>query len=132
MNVGIPLEGHAPSWPKRGERGGRHGHGRDETRPSNGWPKRTEDLMRTNLELAHVIDEREKTILNLEKAIKEVKTLQGILPICASCKKIRDDQGYWNQVDTYIHEHSGTEFSHGICPDCAKKLYPEFVKEEEP
>ena len=84
------------------------------------------------MELAHVIDEREKTILNLEKAIKEVKTLQGILPICASCKKIRDDKGYWSQVDTYIHEHSGTEFSHGICPDCAKKLYPEFVKEEEP
>ena len=127
-------------WKERGER---DGHGRYETRPSNklgdlleghapSWPKRNEDLKRTNLELAHVIDEREKTILNLEKAIKEVKTLQGILPICASCKKIRDDKGYWSQVDTYIHEHSGTEFSHGICPDCAKKLYPEFVKEEEP
>ena len=55
-----------------------------------------------------------------------VNLLTGMLPICASCKKIRDDKGYWNQIETYIRDHSEAEFSHGICPDCAKKLYPEF------
>ena len=51
-------------------------------------------------------------------------------PICASCKKIRDDKGYWNQIEAYIHEHSDATFSHGICPECAKKLYPEYCKEK--
>jgi PAS domain-containing protein len=60
----------------------------------------------------------------LEKALSEIKTLQGIIPICASCKKIRDDQGYWSQVEVYIHQRSDAEFSHSICPDCAGKLYP--------
>jgi len=70
--------------------------------------------------------EREKIIEKLQKALGEVKTLSGLLPICSHCKKIRDDQGYWNQIEAYIHKHSGTEFSHGICPDCARKFYPEF------
>ena len=54
--------------------------------------------------------------------------ISGMLPICANCKKIRDDKGYWNQIEAYIGDHSEAEFSHGICPDCAKKLYPEFYK----
>jgi AmiR/NasT family two-component response regulator len=62
----------------------------------------------------------------LEKALAEINTLRGILPICAHCKKIRDDKGYWNQIESYIHEHSEAQFSHGICPDCAKELYPDF------
>ena len=63
----------------------------------------------------------------LEEANKALrKTLSGILPICASCKKIRDDEGYWKQIESYIRDHSGAEFSHSICPECAKKLYPEF------
>ncbi len=66
----------------------------------------------------------------LEKSLAEIKTLRGILPICANCKKIRDDKGYWNQIEKYIHEHFEAEFSHGICPDCMKKLYPDFVEEE--
>jgi len=61
-----------------------------------------------------------------EKALMEVKKLTGLLPICASCKKIRDDKGYWNQIELYIRDRSEAEFSHGICPDCAKKLYPEL------
>lgn len=61
---------------------------------------------------------------------ENIKSLKGMLPICSSCKKIRDDQGYWHMVEVYIHEHSEVEFSHGICPDCAKKLYPEFYKKE--
>lgn len=61
-----------------------------------------------------------------EKALLEVKILSGFLPICASCKKIRDDQGYWNQIEAYIRDHSEAEFSHSICPDCAKELYPDL------
>jgi|GEM_PF-2991804 len=70
--------------------------------------------------------EREKIIEKLRNALTEVKTLSGLLPICSHCKKIRDDQGYWNQIEAYIHKHSGTEFSHGICPDCARKYYPGY------
>jgi AmiR/NasT family two-component response regulator len=66
----------------------------------------------------------------LQAALAEVKTLSGLLPICASCKKIRDDQGYWQQVEVYICDHSEAEFSHGLCPDCAQKLYPEFYGDE--
>jgi hypothetical protein len=60
-------------------------------------------------------------------AHKEIKQLRGILPICAHCKKIRDDNGYWNQVESYIQRHSEAEFSHSICPECAKKYYPEYT-----
>jgi len=62
----------------------------------------------------------------LQKALSEVKTLRGFLPICSSCKKIRDDKGYWNQIESYIEARSEAEFSHGICPDCQKKLYPDL------
>ena len=62
----------------------------------------------------------------LEKALSEIKKLSGLLPICASCKNIRDDKGYWNQIESYIGDHSEAEFSHSICPDCAKKLYPDL------
>ena len=72
--------------------------------------------------------EREKLILELQEALAKVKTLSGMLPICASCKKIRDDKGYWNQIESYIGRHSDAQFSHGICPDCARKLYPELFK----
>lgn len=63
---------------------------------------------------------------DLEKALAEVKKLSGFLPICAACKKIRDDTGYWQQIEIYIRDHSEAQFSHAICPDCTKKLYPEF------
>ena len=65
-------------------------------------------------------NERDK----LMKALKEIKTLSGLLPICASCKNIRDDKGYWNQIESYVRDHSEAEFTHSICPECAKKLYP--------
>jgi len=61
---------------------------------------------------------------DLNKAFAQIKTLKGIVPICCSCKKIRDDQGYWQQLELYLHEHSEADLSHGICPDCARKLYP--------
>lgn len=70
--------------------------------------------------------EQGRLITELREAMANIQTLKGYLPICASCKKIRDDRGYWNQIETYIRDHSEAEFSHGICPDCAKKLYPEY------
>ena len=67
------------------------------------------------------------TIQELNQALDKIKTLNDLLPICANCKKIRDDQGYWKQVETYISDHTNTRFSHGICPDCAKKLYGDIL-----
>jgi PAS domain S-box-containing protein len=64
----------------------------------------------------------------LQKALDEVRTLRGIVPICSNCKKIRDDKGFWNQVEKYVSDHTEAKFSHGICPDCVKELYPELYK----
>ena len=81
-----------------------------------------------------VEEERARLIIELEDALAKVKTLSGLLPICASCKKIRDDKGYWKQIETYIQEHSDAEFTHGICPECMKRLYPnqydKYIKRE--
>ena len=68
-------------------------------------------------------EEREKLIHELQDALANIKVLRGMLPICASCKKIRDDKGYWNQIEAYIRDRSEADFTHGICPECAKKLY---------
>ncbi|MCK5836510.1 MAG: hypothetical protein KAH09_04535 [Desulfobacula sp.] len=70
--------------------------------------------------------ERDTIIQELKKSLSEVKTLNGLLPICSHCKKIRDDNGYWNQIEAYIQKHSDAEFSHGICQDCIKKYYPDL------
>jgi len=67
----------------------------------------------------------------LRQALDQIKTLRGIVPICASCKKIRDDQGYWSQVEVYVRDHTEAQFSHGICPECMKKLYPEFTQADD-
>ena len=75
--------------------------------------------------------EREQLIKALQKALAEVKTLSGLLPICSGCKKIRDDHGYWNRIETFISEHSDAEFSHGICPECAQKYFPDHVNSQE-
>ena len=69
-------------------------------------------------------EERERMIDELKEALANVKTLRGLIPICASCKKIRDDKGYWSQVEVYVRDRSEAEFSHGICPDCMSRLYP--------
>jgi C4-dicarboxylate-specific signal transduction histidine kinase len=97
--------------------------------------QRTAELRKTNANLMREVaerkraeEEREKVIVELQKALAQVKRLSGLLPICASCKQIRNDKGYWQQIESYISEHSEAEFSHGLCPECAKKLYPEFFK----
>jgi PAS domain-containing protein len=71
-------------------------------------------------------EERESLIKELREALQKVKTLSGLLPICAACKKVRDDQGYWDQIDSYVRTHSQVEFSHSICPECMDRLYPEY------
>ncbi len=73
-------------------------------------------------------EEREKLIKDLGCALSEIRTLGGMLPICSSCKKIRNDSGYWQQIESYLNEHSGTEFSHSLCPDCVRKLYPDMAE----
>jgi PAS domain S-box-containing protein len=74
--------------------------------------------------------EREELIQELRKALASIKTLSGLIPICSACKKIRNDRGYWQQVDDYVREHSEATFSHGLCGDCARRLYPEFAEDE--
>lgn len=73
-------------------------------------------------------EERERLISELQNALSEVKKLSGMLPICSSCKNIRDDKGYWKKIELYIRDHSEAKFSHSICPDCAKKLYPDIYE----
>jgi len=77
------------------------------------------------------MQERENLIRELRYTLKEVKELRGILPICSSCKKIRTDQGYWQNVDEYISQHTKAEFSHGLCNECAMKLYPQYYLKDE-
>lgn len=98
--------------------------------------KRTAELSRMNDQLQRDIAERKKAehmkeqlIDDLKKASAKIKTLKGLIPICAWCKKIRDDQGYWKKVETYIREHSDASFTHGICPDCLKRESPETYDE---
>ena len=74
--------------------------------------------------------EREQLVDELQAALAQVKTLSGLIPICSSCKKIRDDKGYWNVLEAYTIEHSDAQFTHGVCPDCLKKLYPEYAAKQ--
>lgn len=80
-------------------------------------------------ERQRIEEQLRRSIAELERALSEVKTLSGLLPICAGCKKIRDDKGYWNHVEQYLRAHTEAEFSHGLCPDCIRRLYPEYADE---
>jgi hypothetical protein len=90
---------------------------------------RNQELERLNTQLTATKDNLESANNELELAVINIRRLSGLLPICASCKKIRNDSGYWEQIEAYLHEHAEVEFSHGICPDCARKLYPDYFKE---
>ena len=92
---------------------------------SNGWLLVLRDISKRR----QMEEEQKKLISDLQAAYNKVKTLSGLLPICANCKKIRDDKGYWHTVEVYVRDHSNAEFSHGICPDCLTELYPEFREE---
>ena len=76
-------------------------------------------MIEMRFELNEKVDE-------LKQALAEVRTLKGIVPICANCKNVRDDQGYWNRVESYLNEHTEADFTHAVCPDCMKRLYPQF------
>jgi len=98
------------------------------------WEEITASPLKENGRIIHVVEEiRDPSELLKNKSIidelkSEVQTLRGMLPICAKCKKIRNDQGYWENVEDYIQAHSGASFTHGLCPGCAKELYPSYYK----
>jgi hypothetical protein len=83
------------------------------------------------LERIRIQEQNEKLIGELETSLANVRKLSGLLPICSACKKIRDDKGYWNQIESYITTHSEADFTHGICPDCVRRLYPELADDPE-
>jgi hypothetical protein len=86
-------------------------------------------MVRINGEAHRALVEHLSTAAELGETLANIKTLSGLLPICASCKKIRDDQGYWSQIEIYIRDHSDADFSHGLCPDCVRRLYPDLADE---
>lgn len=90
---------------------------------------KVEHHLRDIAERQRAQEEREKLIAELQEALSKVKQLSGLLPICAGCKKIRDDRGYWNQIEHYLRAHSEAEFSHGLCPDCMETLYLEYKED---
>jgi phosphoserine phosphatase RsbU/P len=81
------------------------------------------EVGRRMIEMRFELNEKVK---QLKQALAEVRTLKGIVPICANCKNVRDDQGYWNRVESYLNEHTEADFTHAVCPDCMKRLYPQF------
>ena len=95
-----------------------------------GFCRLTENLQKSQKELETYKNNLENMVQvrtkELKKALAELKTLKGMLPICSHCKMIRDDQGNWNEIDDYIRNHSEAEFTHGICPKCLKKHYPDY------
>jgi len=91
-----------------------------------GNPHAIQGIARNITERKKLEEEKEKVIIELKQALTKVKQLGGLLPICSHCKKIRDDKGYWNQIEAYIQDHSDAEFSHSICQECAKIYYPDM------
>ena len=83
-------------------------------------------------ERKHLEEERERMLVELKDAFAQIKTLTGLLPICSLCKKIRDDNGSWRTLEDYITENTNSEFSHGLCNECASKSYPRFYKKDDP
>ena len=96
-------------------------------------PFRREEVLarvRTHARMRRMVREQERLIERLRESLAQVRTLRGLLPICAACKKIRDDEGYWHQIEAYIQAHTDVDFSHGVCHDCACRLYPDYFKKE--
>ena len=97
----------------------------------NGEIKKAHRLLEKEINERKVIEkQREKLISELKDSIGKIKTLSGLIPICASCKKIRNDQGYYEQIEQYIMQHTDANFTHGICPECTIKLFPDLYKDE--
>jgi len=105
---------------------------KDRTRSQEELRLRNQELERLNTQLTTTKETLESTNRELEQALSDVRQLSGMLPICSSCKKIRNDSGYWQQIEAYFKDHSQVEFSHSICPDCAAKLYPDYFNKIKP
>jgi CHASE3 domain sensor protein len=88
-------------------------------------------ILRDVTERKFLEEDRDRLVVELYKSLSKVKTLTGLLPICAGCKKVRDDKGYWTQVEDYVSKHSEVKFSHGLCPDCVAGLYPEVAQKKD-
>jgi CheY-like chemotaxis protein len=86
--------------------------------------------VRTHLHLRRLVELERTARQQLEESLAKIKQLSGLLPICAKCKCIRDDKGYWNQLEHYLSTHADIEFSHGICPKCARELYPDLFEKD--
>jgi PAS domain S-box-containing protein len=99
--------------------------GRVMMRDARGFPVHVSGATTDITERKRTEAERERLVLELRSAVEQVKTLFGVVPICSGCKKIRDDKGFWEQVEAYLSRHTDARFSHGICPDCMKRLFPE-------
>ena len=98
---------------------------------SNGKAIGSRDIVRDITDRKKAEAERESIIADLQKALAEIKSLKGILPLCSFCKRIRDGRGDWKQVDVYIHDHSEADITHTVCPDCMRKHYPEIFSERQ-
>lgn len=90
----------------------------------------TRSFTRDITALKEAQEKQDSLLRELQDALRKIKVLRGLLPICASCKKVRDDKGYWNKIEVYISEHSEAEFSHGVCPECLRQLYPQYADEQ--
>lgn len=101
---------------------------RIENRPVLSILKQIAEIEEELTEAQAEIERRIQAEAALQKALSEVKTLRGFIPICADCKSIRNDDGFWERIETYLRNHSEAEFSHGMCPDCQKKYYPELTE----
>ena len=103
---------------------------------ASSFNKMSRDLEKYHRKMEELVKVRTENLAQanrqLQLSLQKIKTLSGFLPICASCKKIRDDKGYWNKIESYIAQHSDAEFSHGLCPECVQKLYPQFYDEDQP
>ena len=86
---------------------------------------------RERVALRRAEEDRDELIVELREALDQVKTLRGIVPICAGCKRIRDEQGFWQQVEVYVAKHTEAQFSHGLCGECMEQLYPSVADEAE-
>ena len=85
------------------------------------------EVGRRTIEMRFELNEK---VEELKQALEQVRRLNGIVPICANCKNVRDDQGYWNRVEAYLNEHTEADFTHAVCPDCMKRLYPQFKDDD--
>lgn len=96
-------------------------------------PFRREEVLarvHTHVGMRLLVKEQKRLIAELTESLAQVRTLRGLLPICAACKKIRDDEGYWHRIESYIQAHTDVDFSHGVCEECAVKLYPDYFRKK--